>query len=339
MDGRYYFSNIRRLLTEGFTLEELRRLCYDEPSFRPVYHQLADDSRKEEIIDRLIEYADQKLLVDSLLSWAKANNPAMYDQYQPYDRQGVEIPLVIAAMTHQEAQGLFSGTAFDDSVSKSERNRFQQFREAIQKQSPLDFPLCYGDTRESWVPPSQNKTISETISDTINHINQAYFETAGTALIRPKFISEAFFSANEQERAEAWRLGETGGLIIIDPISLFHPWLHRTLLQSQVSSIEYVAILILSPISFKEIPVNQLLEREISKRIERVSTRFNRGLDKLSEFGPADLRTLQRWLVVTLPEIANNIQKPKPYPANQKLVREKMEQMGKISRGIRPVML
>lgn len=84
MTKRYYLKNIRDLFTEGFGEEELRRLCYDEPDFRPVYHQLAESNSKAEIIDRLLEYAEQTLQLDKLLTLAGQRNPARYAKHQPY---------------------------------------------------------------------------------------------------------------------------------------------------------------------------------------------------------------------------------------------------------------
>src|SRR6185503_21076397 len=56
-------------------------------SFRPVYDQLAEDTGKAKIIDRLVEYAGQKLLFESLLALAKERNPARYETHQPYHRK------------------------------------------------------------------------------------------------------------------------------------------------------------------------------------------------------------------------------------------------------------
>jgi hypothetical protein len=83
----YHLQNIRVLLTEGFTDDELRRLCYDVPEFRPVYDELAQESGKGRIIDRLIEHAERKILFDALLALAQERNPARYDQHRPYRRE------------------------------------------------------------------------------------------------------------------------------------------------------------------------------------------------------------------------------------------------------------
>ncbi|MBI1877217.1 MAG: hypothetical protein HYR94_03110, partial [Chloroflexi bacterium] len=84
MANQYYLKNIRTLLTEGFTPEELRRLCHDESDFRSVYNKLAEETGKATIIDWLLEYANQKLQMETLLTWAQEHNPAMYETYKPY---------------------------------------------------------------------------------------------------------------------------------------------------------------------------------------------------------------------------------------------------------------
>ncbi|MBE7468275.1 MAG: HEAT repeat domain-containing protein [Anaerolineales bacterium] len=100
---QYRFKNIRALLTEGFPDEDLRlKVCYDEPAFRPVYNQLSREMGKDLIIDRLIEYACQNSLLDSLLSLLRDLNPARYEQHQPYegepDWDSPEIATYLAAV-------------------------------------------------------------------------------------------------------------------------------------------------------------------------------------------------------------------------------------------------
>jgi len=84
MSHHYHLKNIRTLLNEGFTAEELQRLCYEESIFRPVYDQLSQYSGKADILDRLCGYAGQKLQFEILLAWAKEHNPVRYEKHQPY---------------------------------------------------------------------------------------------------------------------------------------------------------------------------------------------------------------------------------------------------------------
>lgn len=82
----YLLANIRDLLLDGFDDQELRRLCYYVPDFRSVYDELARTTGKADIVDDLIEYADNYLLIDTLLELAKERNPARYAHHGPYYR-------------------------------------------------------------------------------------------------------------------------------------------------------------------------------------------------------------------------------------------------------------
>jgi hypothetical protein len=80
----YHRSNIRELLTKGFSDTELRNFCFDQPEFQEVYDQLGEMMGKKEIVTLLLKHADQHLLFDQLLAWAKQRNPARYKRHQPY---------------------------------------------------------------------------------------------------------------------------------------------------------------------------------------------------------------------------------------------------------------
>ncbi|MBI1880863.1 MAG: toll/interleukin-1 receptor domain-containing protein [Chloroflexi bacterium] len=80
----YNFENIRALLILGFSDQELRRLCHDSLIFQPVYHELAQNTGKAEIVDRLLDYANQKEQIEPLLAWANEHNSVRYEKHQPY---------------------------------------------------------------------------------------------------------------------------------------------------------------------------------------------------------------------------------------------------------------
>ena len=82
---KFNLKKIRTLLIEGFADAELRRLCYDEPDFREVYEQLSEGMGKDQVIDKLIEYADRRDLIERLLALTKEQNPERYKKHQPYD--------------------------------------------------------------------------------------------------------------------------------------------------------------------------------------------------------------------------------------------------------------
>ena len=90
MTGNYDLKQIRRLLSEGFTAEELRRFCFDTPQFKAVYNRLNLQTGKDVIIDWLLEFAEPRGLIEELLDWAKKENPAAYEGHRPYDEPFIE---------------------------------------------------------------------------------------------------------------------------------------------------------------------------------------------------------------------------------------------------------
>lgn len=239
----------------------------------------------------------------------------------------VDIPFVIAAMTHDEAVSLITETVFDNpTVAPVECTRFQQFREALQEHGVAELLPHYGEHREDWKPHTDEQVkIYEIILDMVNLINQRRSEMPGLPLVHPQFSSLGFFSQDEDTRLETWdQLSRLGCVMIVDAVSMFHPVLRRVLLRSEMGSNERVAMLVLSPVNSSAIPVNQLIEREIGSQMQRAFARFSKYLDRLCEFGVGDMRALQRWLFAILPETAAIVQNQRPNPSNRRLIRDRM---------------
>jgi hypothetical protein len=94
MDKRYNLKNIRTVLTEGFTAEELRQLCFEVSAFRFVYNQLAESTGKSKIVRLLLEHAEQKELIEILLDEVKERNPNKYEKCKPYYTISLSQPIV-----------------------------------------------------------------------------------------------------------------------------------------------------------------------------------------------------------------------------------------------------
>lgn len=327
MTKSYNLAQIKTLLTRGFTKDELRDLCFYEAPFRPVYDDLPENGvSKAEMIRRIIDHAERKGLFEVLLNWTATTNPAAYQKYLPYEAtldpaKTIDIQFVIAAMTRSEAEALSTGQVFEDpAVPAEEQRQFQEFSKIL-PQSNLDNLLAsYRPRREEWVPPfHQGSSVKQTILAMVDLVNRTRADLLGPAQIQPYFISEAFFSSDPETRRRTWQSAQSGCIIVADSVSLFHPHLRRLLLESETSSRNEVALIILSPVNFSQLPVNQLIEKKI---MERALARFAGDLKGLSEFGAGDLRVLQRWLFATLPEVANIRQQADP--ANRAVLREKL---------------
>ncbi len=342
MTENYHLNNIKTLLTEGFSEEELRDLCFFETQFRPVHDLLPpQNGNKRKIIRLLIGYAVQKGLQDDLLTWAAETNPAAYQKYQPYldakeiveptENRVIDVSFITAAMVQSEAETLLNGEVFDDpAVAVEERAQFQEFSQALARYGIQDWLMHYGDSRDAWRPIFHaGASIKETVTDIVQRMNEDSNNTSGVPQIQPHFISEDFFSPDQETRLRTWQSIDSGCIIVADSISLFHPWLRKMLLESGVSAQTEVALLILSPLNFDQLPINQLIEKQI---MERVVSRVNNDLNGLSEFGSGDLRVTRRWLSATLPEVVKR--RHQADPQNRQALRELL---GRQPRGLTPL--
>ncbi|MBN3938685.1 MAG: trypsin-like peptidase domain-containing protein [Nostoc sp.] len=82
LDEHFDLSNIRSLLNGGFTREELLTICYD--NFRAVSEQIDSNTGKAEIIEQLLEYIRQQMLVSDLLDLARESKPEAYNKFGSY---------------------------------------------------------------------------------------------------------------------------------------------------------------------------------------------------------------------------------------------------------------
>lgn len=80
----YHIENIRLLLYEAFSDEDLRSMSYDIASFRDVYDQLTSDSRKSDVVELVVEAALHHAILDRMLTWTKGRHPVEYAKYEPY---------------------------------------------------------------------------------------------------------------------------------------------------------------------------------------------------------------------------------------------------------------
>jgi hypothetical protein len=74
----YNLATIRQLLLAAFTPEELRRFCYDRPTFRPVVNRFGPGYGHDDMVDELITYCDKYRYFPELLAEIKQANPRQY---------------------------------------------------------------------------------------------------------------------------------------------------------------------------------------------------------------------------------------------------------------------
>jgi hypothetical protein len=75
---------IRGLLRDAFIDDELWRFCYDRSLFRRICSLVNSGAGKDEVIDKVVQYCESRLLFAELLTEIRAANPRQYERYAPY---------------------------------------------------------------------------------------------------------------------------------------------------------------------------------------------------------------------------------------------------------------
>jgi hypothetical protein len=164
----------------------------------------------------------------------------------------IEVPFVIFAMTREEANELVSGAVFSDPrVKPIARQHFTELTATLERSGLTEIVNHYGSTRDQWRPQiTYPATIRDTVVEIVGLVNKLrQAENPGESMIFPRFYSEEFLSDNESGRLDMhdW-LRQTGFILIVDAISMFHPLLRDEKLKpDEVGGNDLVSIVIVSP--------------------------------------------------------------------------------------------
>jgi hypothetical protein len=235
-------------LDASFEKIDLQILCWDKFEFRPVYDSLSSETPKEDIINLLVEYADQRELIELLLNLAKEHNLVEYEKYYPY-----YIPI-----KRQEINPYIAGDPIDDPdlffgreelINKIIRGVVGGNHQAVQgprrsgKSSLLNELTRrlrrLDDPKTAYVPvkfncqsATQVEFFFKLMRSLRKTINEMYPTLALPALVhaqRPESYTDSDFEDDLHAILEVWREAETKTLRIIllldegDTINLYDP--------------------------------------------------------------------------------------------------------------------
>jgi uncharacterized protein CbrC (UPF0167 family) len=89
---QYKLANIRRLLVEGFSADELRRLVRYDPLLKAIDEEFRPGDDVPGMADTIIDWGRTHLMFDAILTAAEHANPRMYAIHRPYHAQDREQP-------------------------------------------------------------------------------------------------------------------------------------------------------------------------------------------------------------------------------------------------------
>jgi formylglycine-generating enzyme required for sulfatase activity len=78
---KHNMATIRQLLLAAFTPEELRRFCFDHPTFRPVVNRFGPGHGLDDMVDEIITHCESQFLLPELLAELKALHPRQYARF------------------------------------------------------------------------------------------------------------------------------------------------------------------------------------------------------------------------------------------------------------------
>ena len=253
----------------------------------------------------------------------------------------VIVPYTVVAMTRSQAvEFIRSDMADSFRVGGEEREWLKGFMAGLQAEGTemTTLPEQYADTPDGWrprvYPYSERMTIVEIIEEIAGKINAARSHTPGLPVLLPQSRSASFFEPKDDLCVETWEdLRESGCLLLIDAISLFHPAVRQVLLESQITAERQTAMIVISPISFHKAEANHMIQKQMSP-LKAAFARFEKHLDPLCEIGSADLRFLRRWLFAVLPEVEGIVRNKDPNAANLEAVRVRMPKSPRVDQFI-----
>ena len=294
--------------------------------FQTVYKEFARGLHRDEkinlLLDHCLRHPEDIVILVNLLD---------IEQGPP---KIIEIPIVILAMLQQEALEIASGKVLSRSDITSE---FGEQLKAIQQaclSHREDWYLHYQTERDNWIPYSgDHREIHQIVWDIAFKANERRVKKKKTSIIKPIFLSEKFFTDDNQIRKDTWEyMYESGGIFLIDSVSLFYPVLRKHLKDSHISSKSEVSVLVLYPGDPSQMVINQVIDQDIRSNMEYEFTRFAEKYEKTCEIGASSLHSLQRWMISSIGDIADKIYIPKAQEDNRDLIRNQMgEPKGKAS--------
>jgi hypothetical protein len=218
------------------------------------------------------------------------------------------IPIITFAMNTSELKELLTGTVFKNKdVSRAEHESYNSLIAKLSKNGldPTELSSYYGESRDDWAPKIIGFIpIREVINTVFKNVNE---KTKPSQDFYPLMLSDDFI---ENSRLAKDLRGKKC-ILIIDSISLFHPYLIKKLIRSGLVSTQNLnlALVVVPPINHNVISVYEFLEENYMSILSDAFDAFSTDLDIDYEFGIGNMQSLQRWLITNLIYAANQVPK------------------------------
>jgi hypothetical protein len=301
-----------------------------------------DGGSLEERVDNLLSFLSNRSFSDGT-SALECFIDALQERYQPdqeiyeelrelrieIDQQllaVVEIPIVIVAMTEPEADEIRTENIINRQDIAKDKKEQLKLMNKICLEHDANWPTHYRAERDEWIPFNGiQQSIRQIVWNIAAKANERRLENGNIPILRPSFVSSEFFSSDVQIRSYSWeKLRKSGGLVIVDSLSLYYPLLKNLLNRSHVTLSRDVALIVLYPVELNNPEVNNFVEHDIQREMEMEFLRFADHFDRSCEIGVGSSYSLYRWLFNIFLDTAETIEKRRPRVSNIERIRQLM---------------
>jgi Domain of unknown function (DUF4062) len=230
-------------------------------------------------------------------------------------RQWVGLPVIVVAMTRQEADDMESNPALvGDGLGGDEvYQRFLDLRASIGA-GGTGIADRYGERRLDCRPfASPDMDIGKLLKKIVERLNEYPPPGLRGRLMKlQNYQIDELISAKDQFSPIYTQLLSTGCVVIVDEYSVFHPKIQETILTSGLLANDQVSLVTLCPRNPYSSPPFDMLEAEVRRRMSLAFDRFASSFDPQCELCVGDENRLKRWLNASLPFAIQTLRDPKP---------------------------
>jgi hypothetical protein len=234
-------------------------------------------------------------------------------------RQGrpgvVGLPFLVAAMTDSEALQLEEEPdLLTQKLGEDTCERFLQLVESLKAYGAVPWHERYGPRREDWRPFLSNaRTAVTLIEDVVDRLNQLELAPLrGRAIKIQQYPFDPLIGRDPLLWGVYREISKTGCVVLVDELSLFHPKVREALFESPLVSSDLATLVTIAPFDPYGVPLNEILETELRRRLAVAFDRYTFNFDPLCELGIGSEQRLRRWFHGSLPEALRNLRSPGP---------------------------
>ena len=215
------------------------------------------------------------------------SNPGQEGEPTSRGRNGkLPLPVVVASLTAEEAEALFTGEAFKD--YPAHKKRFDLLLEALGRSHEIGLPPStdvkrevlsrYGERREDWRPFSSDPTtlhdFLEKMVDQLNYARRRQVQEAHPDVLL-EFHSATLFAAHGKARVHTADYLRKGCLLVMDPLALFHPQFVLNLNSSSLIGSNGVTVICTGPLDLSSSGVAAAVKEQLAEHLPYLDSRFD----------------------------------------------------------------